>query len=71
MRVTIILIVPGTFGFKGMETRLGELGMRGRMKTIPTTALLRSAWIFRKVLETRENFSKKIKTGLKNSQRTQ
>ena len=54
MKVTIIPIVFGTFGtvtkglFKGME----DLEGGGRVETIQTTALLKTAKILRRVLET-------------------
>ena len=53
-KVTIIPIVIGAFGtvtkewFEGLE----ELEDGGRVKTIQTTALLRTAKILRRVLET-------------------
>ena len=37
---------------KALRKRLGELEIRGRIETIQTTVLLRSASILRKVLET-------------------
>ena len=37
---------------RGLEISLGELEIRGRIETIQTTALLRSARILRRVLET-------------------
>ena len=57
MQVTIIPIVIGAFGtvtkelLKGLE----ELEVGGRMETIQTTALLRTARILRRVLEIRED----------------
>ena len=54
MKVTIISIVIGAFGtvtkwlLKGLE----DLEVRGRVETIQTTALLRTARILRRVLET-------------------
>ena len=57
MKVMIIPIVTGALGtvtkrlLKGLET----LEIRARMETIQTTALLRSARILRRVLETWEN----------------
>ena len=54
MKVTIIPIVIGAFGtatrrlLKGLE----DLEVGERMKTIQTTALLRTARILKKVLET-------------------
>ena len=55
MQVTIIPIVIGAFGtvtkrlLKGLE----DLEVGGRVETIQTTALLRTARILRRVLETR------------------
>ena len=45
MMVTVIPIVVGVLGMvpKSLENRLGELNIRGRIKTIQTTALLKSA----------------------------
>ena len=53
MRVTETPIVAGAFGTvpKGLEKGLVGLEIRGRIKTIQTTALLRSARILRRVLE--------------------
>ena len=54
MKVTIVPIVIGAFGtitkelFKGPE----DLEVGGRMETIQTTTLLRTARILRRVLET-------------------
>ena len=54
MPVTIILIVIGTFGTvtKGLLKRLEDLEVGGRVETIQKTALLRTARILRRVLET-------------------
>ena len=54
MKVTIISIVIGVFGTvtKGLLKGLGELEVGGRMETIQTTALLRTARILRRILET-------------------
>ena len=54
MQVTIIPIVIGTFGTvtKGLLKRLEGLEFGGRVETIQTTALLRTARILRRVLET-------------------
>ena len=54
MQVTITLIVIGAFGTvtKGLLKGLEDLEVGGRVKTIQTTALLRTARILRKVLET-------------------
>ena len=54
MRVTVIPIVIGALGMvpKCSEERLDELKFRGRIETIKTTALLRSAKILRKVMGT-------------------
>ena len=50
MKVTVIPIVIGTLGTvtKGLVQRLEDLKIRGRLMTIQTTALLRSARILRK-----------------------
>ena len=54
MKVTIIPIVIGALGTvtKGLVQGLGDLEIRGRVETIQTTALLGSARILRRVLET-------------------
>ena len=54
MKVTIIPIVIGTFGTvsKGLLKGLEDLGVGGRVETIQTTALLRTARILKRVLET-------------------
>ena len=54
MKVTIIPIAIGAFGTvtKGLLKRLEDLEVGGRVKTIQTTALLRTARILRRVLET-------------------
>ena len=54
MQVTIISIVIGAFGTvtKGLLKGLEDLEVGGRVKTIQTTALLRTARILRRVLET-------------------
>ena len=54
MQVTIILIVIGAFGTvtKGLLKGLEELEVAGRVETIQTTTLLRTARILRRVLET-------------------
>ena len=54
MQVTIIPIVIGAFGTvtKWLLKRLEDLEVGGRMETIQTTALLRTARILRRVLET-------------------
>ena len=53
MQVTIIPIVIGVFGTvtKGLLKRLEDLEVGGRVETIQTTALLRTARILRRVLE--------------------
>ena len=47
MKVTVIPIVIGVLGTvpKGLESRLEELEIRGRMETIQTTASLESSAI--------------------------
>ena len=54
MKVTIVPIVIGVFGTvtKGLLKGLEDLEIGGRVKTIQTTALLRTARILRRVLET-------------------
>ena len=54
MKVTIIPIVIGAFGTvtKGLVQGLEDLEITGRMETIQTTTLLRTARILRRVLET-------------------
>ena len=54
MQVTIIPIVIGAFGTvtKGLLKGLDELEVGGRVETIQTTALLKTARILRRVLET-------------------
>ena len=55
MKVTLILVVVGAHGTvtKGLINRLEDLEIRGRMETIQTASLLRSARILRRVLERR------------------
>ena len=52
MKVTVILIATGTFEKipKGLVRELEELEVGGRIETIQTTALLRSARILKSVL---------------------
>ena len=54
MKVTIVPIVIGAFGTiaKGLLKVLEELKVSGRVETIQMTALLRTARILRRVLET-------------------
>ena len=54
MQVTIIPIVIGAFGTvtKGLLKGLEDLEVGGRVGTIQTTALLRTARILRRLLET-------------------
>ena len=53
MQVTIIPIVIGAFGTvtKGLLKGLEDLEVGGRVETIPTTALLRTARILRRDVE--------------------
>ena len=53
MKVTIILIVIGAFGTvtKGLLKGLEDMEVDGRVETIQTTTLLRTARILRRVLE--------------------
>ena len=55
MKVTIIPIMIGTFGTvtKGLLKELEDLEVGGRVETIQTTTLLRTARILRRILETR------------------
>ena len=57
MQVTIIPIVIGAFGTvtKGLLKGLEDLEIGGRVETILTTVLLRTARILRRVLETSED----------------
>ena len=54
MKVTIVLIVIGSLGTvtKGLLKGLEDLEVSGRVETIQTTALLRTARILRRILET-------------------
>ena len=54
MKVTIVPIVIGALGtiIKGLLKGLADLEIDGRVGTIQTTALLRTARILRRVLET-------------------
>ena len=54
MKVMIVLIVIGALGTitKGLLKGLVDLDVGGRVETIQTTALLRTARILRRVLET-------------------
>ena len=54
MQVTIIPNVIGAFGTvtKGLLKGLEDLGVGRKVETIQTTALLRTARILRRVLET-------------------
>ena len=54
MKVTIIPIVIGAFGTvtKGLLMGLEDMEVGGRVETIQTTTLLRTARILRRVLET-------------------
>ena len=54
MKVTIITLVIGAFGTvtKGLLKGLEDLEVGGLVDTIQTTALLRTARILRRVLET-------------------
>ena len=58
MKVTIIPIVISALGTitEGLIKELEDLEVRGWVETIQTTALLRSAWILRRVLETWGDF---------------
>ena len=54
MKVTVVSIVTGTFDTitKGLLKGLEDLEVGGQVETIQMTALLRTARILRKVLET-------------------
>ena len=54
MKVTVKPIVTGALGTvtRGLVQGLEDLEITGRMETIQTTALLRSARTLRRVLET-------------------
>ena len=54
MKVIIIPIVVGAFGtvIKGLLKGLEDLEVGGRVETIQTTALLKTARILKRVLET-------------------
>ena len=54
LKVTIVPIVIGALGTitKGLLKGLEDLEFGGRVETIQTTALLRSARVLRRVLET-------------------
>ena len=54
IKVSIVPIVIGTFGIvtEGLLKGLEDLEVGGRMETIQTTALLKTARILRRVLET-------------------
>ena len=54
MKVTIVPIVIGAFGTitKGLLKGLEDLEVGGRVETIQTTALLRTARILRRALKT-------------------
>ena len=56
MKVTIVQIVIGALGTisKGLLKGLEDLEVGGRVETIQTTALMRTARILRQVLETWE-----------------
>ena len=53
MKVTIVPIVIGAFGIvtKGLLKGLADVEVGGRVETIQTTALLKTAKILRRVLE--------------------
>ena len=58
MRVTVIPILIGALGTisKTLKKTLDKKEIRGRTETFQTKALLKSAWILRKVLETWSDF---------------
>ena len=66
MKVTIVPVVIGALGTisKGLIKGLEDLEVGGRVETIQTTALLRTARILRRVLETwRDLLSLKLQWG--------
>ena len=69
MKVTITPIVNDVFGTvtKGLLKGLGDLKFGGRVETIQTTALLKTARILRSVLETWVDFLS-LKFSVKNNQ---
>ena len=76
MNMMVIAIVIGALGTvtKGLVQGLEVLEIRGRVEALQTTALLRSARILRRVLETccHSNSSEKpsANAGVKNSQKS-
>ena len=80
MKVTMIPILIGALGtvMKRLLQGLEDLDITGRVKTIQTTVLLRSARILRRVLERPEETrshsisseKSSVNAGVKNSQRT-
>ena len=54
MKVTVILVMIGALGtiLKGQVTEMEKLGIREGAGSIETTAVLRSARILKRVLET-------------------
>ena len=62
MKVTIVPIVIGAFGTvtKGLLKGLEDLEVSGRVETIKTTALLKTARIPRRVLEILGDLSLKL-----------
>ena len=69
MKVTIVPIVIGAFGTitKGLLKGLEDLEVGGRVETIQMTALLRTARILRRVLETWANADVKNSKGVNNN----
>ena len=67
MKVTIIPIVIGALGTvtKGLINGLEDLEIRERVETIQTTAVLRSARILRRVMETWGDFARELKKVMK------
>ena len=57
MKVTVIAVVLRALGtiFKHLDKRLEELEIKIKTETIKTTALLKSTWIFRRVLGTKKD----------------
>ena len=53
MKVTVIPIGVGRLGtvLKNLEKRVGKLEIRGRIETIQTSVILKTATIFRRILK--------------------
>ena len=71
MKVTMISIVVGGLRRvpRGLEKRLEKLMIKRRIETMQTTAVLKSARIIKRVLETCKDLLSPVKTCMKNSYR--